>query len=239
MQTAPMKACTACHVAKPATPDNFHAYKRAPDGRRSVCRVCRAADHAAHRDERLTKRRVHYEANKDRLLATVKAAYHADPEKHRLAALERHRRNRDARLIQMKEYRAANLDELNARRRPRARAAFHERYGTDLEFTLKHRLRALLRVTLSRGREGRRMQELLGYTVAELRAHLERQFTQGMDWQRFMAGEIHIDHILPVASFKVTGMDCPEFKACWSLANLQPMWAAENCSKQHRVTTLV
>ena len=235
----PFRTCTRCKVSKPATAEFFHAKKKSPDGRREVCRVCRAADHAEHRDERLPKRREHYQANKERLCATVRAYYAENAEAQRQRALERHYRNHEARLAKMREYQAANADALNERRRPKSRAAFHARYGTDLEFTLKHRVRALLRVTLQKGRSGRRMAELLGYTADELRAHLERQFTKGMSWERFMAGEIHIDHIIPVATFGIIEEDSDAFRQCWALPNLRPAWAKDNISRQDKVLTLL
>ncbi|AWL04240.1 hypothetical protein DIR46_07200 [Massilia oculi] len=139
----------------------------------------------------------------------------------------------------MREYQAANAPALNERRRPKARAAFHARYGTDLEFTLKHRVRALLRVTLQKGRSGRRMAELLGYTADDLRSHLERQFTKGMCWKRFMTGEIHIDHIIPVASFGAIEIDSDAFRQCWALSNLRPAWAKDNITKKDKVLTLL
>ena len=41
----------------------------------------------------------------------------------------------------------------------------------------------------------------------------------------------HIDHIRPVSSFYFTKIEDKEFKECWALSNLQPLWASENCSK--------
>lgn len=233
------RTCTRCKVAKPATSEFFHASKRTPDGRRAVCRACRAEDHAEHRDERLPKRREHYQANKERLCATVRAYYAENAEAQRQAALVRHHKNREKRIDQMREYRVENAEALNERRRPKSKAAFHARYGTDLEFTLKHRVRALLRVTLQKGRSGRRMAELLGYTADDLRAHLERQFTKGMSWERFMAGEIHIDHIIPVATFGIVEEDSDAFRQCWALSNLRPAWAKDNMSRQDKVLTLL
>ncbi|QOY96346.1 hypothetical protein IM543_11295 [Massilia sp. UMI-21] len=237
--TTVFRTCTRCKVSKPATAEFFHAYKRSPDGRRAICRICRAEDHAEHRDERLPQRRAHYQANKERLCATVRAYYVENAEAQRQRALERHFRNHEDRLEKMREYRAANVDALNERRRPKARAAFHARYGTDLEFTLKHRVRALLRVTLQKGRSGKRMAELLGYTADDLRMHLERQFTKGMSWEWFMAGEIHIDHIIPVASFGIIEEDSDAFRQCWALPNLRPAWAKDNISRQDKVLTLL
>jgi hypothetical protein len=70
---------------------------------------------------------------------------------------------------------------------------------------------------------------LLGYTKYELKAHLESQFTEGMSWDNMHLW--HIDHIRPVASFDFDSTDHPEFKECWALKNLQPLWAKDNMSK--------
>jgi hypothetical protein len=233
------RVCTSCKLELPATLDYFHAQRRSADGCRAVCKKCRAADHAEHRDERLVSRRKHYRENKERLLETVKAYYEANIEAQRAAALARHHKNRDKRLEQMRAYRASNLEAINERRRPKSRASFRARYGVDLEFTIKHRVRSLIRATLVKGRQGRRMIDLLGYTTHELRAHLERQFTKGMSWERFMSGEIHIDHIVPVAAFGIVDVDSPSFRACWALSNLRPAWASENLSKSDKVQTLL
>lgn len=233
------RVCTACRKELPATREFFHAYKRAPDGCRAVCRACRAADHALHREDRRAQRKEHYAANRDRLNESAKIYYWQNVEAQRAAARKRHHKNREKRIEKMRAYRAENLKEVNARRRPKSSASFKARYGVDLEFTLKHRFRALIRVTLKKGREGLRMRELLGYGSEELRVHLERQFSCGMTWERFMAGEIHIDHIVPVASFGIDSADSEDFRACWALSNLRPMWAKENLSKGAKVQTLI
>lgn len=70
----------------------------------------------------------------------------------------------------------------------------------------------------------------LGYSLDELRAHLERRFQQGMGWENY--GKWHIDHVRPCAAFDLT--DAQQFAECWSLENLQPLWAAENVRKGAR-----
>lgn len=234
-----VRTCTSCKSTKPATAEFFHAHSKSRDGCRAVCRVCRAADYEANKEQASVKRRAHYQANKDRIKAAAVAYYRENTEQQKQAALKRHHRNRDKRVEQMREYRAANVEALNERRRPKSNASFRARYGTDLEFTLKHRVRALLRVTLQKGRSGKRMADLLGYTADDLRTHLERQFTQGMNWERFMAGEIHIDHIIPVASFGIVEKDSDAFRQCWALPNLRPAWAKDNLSRQDKVLTLL
>lgn len=73
---------------------------------------------------------------------------------------------------------------------------------------------------------------LLGYTKYELRDHLESQFTDGMSWDNM--GEWHIDHIRPIASFDYDSTDHPDFKKCWALNNLQPLWAEDNLRKNDK-----
>jgi hypothetical protein len=67
--------------------------------------------------------------------------------------------------------------------------------------------------------------------------HLERQFLSGMTWAN--RGQWHIDHIQPRSSFKFVGPDDPEFKACWALSNLRPLWKADNLKKNARRTLLL
>jgi hypothetical protein len=74
--------------------------------------------------------------------------------------------------------------------------------------------------------------ELLPFTKEELVEHLESQFTDGMSWDRF--NEIHIDHIRPVSSFNYTTTECEDFKKCWALNNLQPLWAKDNIMKSDK-----
>ena len=44
-------------------------------------------------------------------------------------------------------------------------------------------------------------------------------------------GQWHIDHIKPVHLFNYKSTDDEEFKECWSLNNLQPLWAKDNFKK--------
>lgn len=72
----------------------------------------------------------------------------------------------------------------------------------------------------------------MGWTIAELRAHLERQFTKGMGWHNM--GEWHIDHIVPISVFAISGPGDPEIRRAWALPNLRPLWAGENIKKNDK-----
>jgi predicted nucleic acid-binding Zn ribbon protein len=69
----------------------------------------------------------------------------------------------------------------------------------------------------------------LDYTGEELYNHLESQFTDGMSWDN--RNNWHIDHIRPVSSFNYDSTEHPDFKKCWALNNLQPLWAEDNLKK--------
>jgi len=85
---------------------------------------------------------------------------------------------------------------------------------------------------LGKKKEGRSWREFVDYSLEELMQHLERQLLPGMTWGN--QGEWHIDHIIPQSSFRFSSPDDPEFKACWALSNLRPMWAKENIQKNAR-----
>jgi len=75
------------------------------------------------------------------------------------------------------------------------------------------------------GKPGR-WESRVGYSLAELREHLQSQFTAGMSWSNY--GQWHIDHIKTVASFDFSKYDDGDFRRCWSLSNLRPLWAMDN-----------
>jgi hypothetical protein len=78
----------------------------------------------------------------------------------------------------------------------------------------------------------------LPYKREQLTEHLEKQFVRGMTWDNY-GEKWHVDHITPRSSFNISGPECPEFQACWSLSNLRPMWAKDNLSKNNKITHLI
>ena len=45
----------------------------------------------------------------------------------------------------------------------------------------------------------------------------------------------HIDHIKPIDSFSFTSHNDSDFKECWGLDNLQPLWWQDNMKKGNRI----
>ena len=73
--------------------------------------------------------------------------------------------------------------------------------------------------------------KLLGYSSANLKSHLERQFIDGMNWNNYGRGGWEIDHKIPISFFKEYPPSNFIVKILWSLDNLQPLWKVDNLKK--------
>ena len=89
--------------------------------------------------------------------------------------------------------------------------------STNIRKTLKYK---------GESKNYRRWELLVGYSRKDLIKHLEYLFQDGMSWDNY--GEWHIDHIIPISVFNYKNTDHIDFKRCWSLDNLRPLWASEN-----------
>lgn len=106
----------------------------------------------------------------------------------------------------------------------------HERYRHDPARRLHLSVSTLIRRSLKQSKGGRSWEVLVGYTVEDLRAHLERQFVKGMSWANYGTAW-HVDHIVPRSAFSFSGAGDPDFGACWALTNLRPLWGDMNLKK--------
>ena len=93
--------------------------------------------------------------------------------------------------------------------------------------------------SLKKNKKGRGWESLVGYKLADLMSHLESQFSPGMTWDNYGFWGWHIDHIRPISSFNIKSNSCSEFKKCWALENLQPLWRRENISKGNRIISTI
>lgn len=111
------------------------------------------------------------------------------------------------------------------------------KYDHNPKYMIYHRLKRWMHKHLGNALPSRKWSQHLGYTVDELRTHIERQFVKGMGWHN--KGEWHIDHIVPVSAFDVDGVEHPDFNVCFGLPNLRPMWANDNLRKNGKRLTLL
>lgn len=75
-------------------------------------------------------------------------------------------------------------------------------------------------------------ESFVNFTLEKLIAHFNGLFQDGMTWENI--GKWHIDHIKPISLFEFKSVNDPEFKECWNLDNLQPLWAKDNFSKGNK-----
>lgn len=216
------KTCTKCGEIKPATHEFFSRTTKARCGLRPHCKPCVNAQEKRRRlanpHEGRTRSAAWYAANKERRNQASDAYYAAN--KKRVAA------NRLARI-------AADPDGMKKRCRDWSRA----RYRRDPAVRINDSISSAVYKCLRGEKGGRSWQTLVGYSVADLVTHLERQFAKNMTWDNF--GDWHIDHIIPKALFSFQTSDDPEFKACWALSNLRPLWAEDNLKKWKKRLNLI
>jgi len=98
---------------------------------------------------------------------------------------------------------------------------------------LSNNISRIMRASLNKGKEGRHWEELVSYSLKELIKYFEKLFKRDMTWGNY--GKWHIDHIIPVSLWKFESYNDREFKQCWALCNLQPLWAFENRSKGNKI----
>lgn len=114
-------------------------------------------------------------------------------------------------------------------------------------YKLRHSVSAAIGSSLKhRGssKRGKKTFDYIGYTLIELKTHLESQFEPWMNWSNH-GGRTddprqtwHIDHIIPQSSFNFDSLESDEFKKCWALSNLRPLEKIANIKKGNKLCVL-
>lgn len=176
-----------------------------------------------NRERILARDRAHYEANREKFKAYSRAYYQAHKDEiARKSKIEKPWLKPSAREAD-RLYRQRNASKIRAKKREWWKRKFY----SDPEFRLLHNMRNRLNDAVNRKGKWGRTLELIGCTTAQLKAHLQAQFKDGMTWDNY--GQWHVDHIRPCDSFDLTQPD--QQRACFHYTNLQPMWATENIKK--------
>lgn len=115
--------------------------------------------------------------------------------------------------------------------REKNRIYHKKRLETDILYRLKVSTRNLIRKSLTkRGyTKTSRTYEILGCSYIEFKSHIEKLFSNGMNWdnRKFW----HIDHIIPLDF----ALDENELLQLNHFTNLQPLWEFENLSKSNHI----
>lgn len=209
--------CPKCKEEKPHTKEFFKSCKvKEKEYLEKTCKVCRQA--SATKRER--ERYLSDETFKQRKLLIS--------EKNRL----RHQKNKDEsyqkRRENCKRWQQENKEHIRERDKGR-----HAKRYANINYRLSKLFGNRIRAMLWADNE---WQSSLGYSMQELKEHLEKQFAPRMSWDNYGRGAEcwHIDHIKPVSWFNFSSVEDLEFKTCWALENLAPKWEFDNLSKGAR-----
>lgn len=235
-----LKTCSRCRKEFPATPDYYYRDSTAGDSLQSYCKVCAAEYGRAYRE--LHKEELAKKAGSKRKPKIPPSP--ADLERKRE---ERRNKKRQYHITHREELRESNreyyyshreqciaaVQSWKERNRERVNEYRRQLYRSNPTFRISRRICAGISQSLrGKAKSKRSWEELVGYSAVELKVHLQSQFLDGMNWDNM--NEWHIDHIRPISSFKFASPDDPEFKECWALSNLRPLWAKDNMHKHKK-----
>ncbi len=231
------RVCKKCGFIKSLT--DFCKDSLLKEGRTYCCKVCRNKhvriwfNTKYQTDEQFRKKIQIYSCQRTKKKYHEKPRFFLDKIKTRLKNLksenpQKYQQICKVNYLSKKNWRKnhPNEDRLLAKRSRNKRRS-------TVEGRLNHSFSTRVRYSLKNNKKNLGWETIVGYTVNDLRNHLENQFRDNMSWGNY--GKWHIDHIIPVAFFRFKKPEDVEFKMCWRLENLQPLWATENEQKSNKI----
>ena len=212
-----MKICTVCKKSLPFS--EFFKDSSRNDGYNASCKSCKKIHCKLYR-----------ETHPDKMLEIRKKYKEDNPDYQKLYLREY--RTRDYVKAQKREYR--QRPEIKKRKLEQMKQRRSENLNIRLNYLFSKKINnALKRKNVSK--LGVSWKLLLGYDANILKTHLESLFQPGMSWDNYGKFGWHIDHIIPQSSFVFSSIYDSQFKTCWSLDNLQPLWWYDNLAKRNTI----
>lgn len=245
METPTHKFCRKCKETKPA--EAFGPAKHGRDKLQCWCRSCRSAAtiarckrdtvarakakflyHGGEGNKRCTycneiKPLSDYKPAKGSYLGVSHGCKDCNTAKRK----EAYARNKEKARDETKRWRTENRLKRNETERLKLKS--------DPEYKAFIACRKRISGILKNQGERAKTSKLIGCSKKFLRMHIEAQFKPGMTWDNYGRGGWHIDHIYPCSAFDFT--DPEQIRQCFHYSNLQPLWQAENCSKNDSIQT--
>jgi hypothetical protein len=205
-----VKVCNKCLIEKPLN----ELVKRANsvDGYRPLCKICYNQyknDRYEKESEKIKERQRKYREKNPNYIAFYRET------------------NKEKILDQMKNYYQNNSKKLKDNMKTYQR----ERKKNDNIFNIKSTIRTRIYkfLLIKNIKKTSKTFDIIGCSPIELKEHLERQFTDNMNWRNRSLW--HIDHIVPLSIAKT---EEEIYKLC-HYTNLQPLWAEDNLKKSNKI----
>lgn len=119
----------------------------------------------------------------------------------------------------------ANPDRVNKNNRENKKKRIRENPVLAIRYHMSSRLSHIL---AGRAKPAPTM-SLVGCSLEDLQAHIQRLFQPGMTWDNYGVHGWHVDHKRPCSSFDFKDPD--QVRQCFHFSNLQPLWALDNWIK--------
>ena len=227
------KKCIRCGKIKKI--NNFYPDKRKKDKRYSSCKKCSRkikAEWLKNNVEKIRKKNIIYRIkNKERYRESSRLWYNKNSKKCCEKSRSWQKKNPEKTLYYAHKWRLKNLKKMNDYKKKWAK----QKRDSDSGFRLNGSLTSAINQSLKGNKKGKHWEQLVGYTLEQLKKYIEKQFTEGMTWENYGKYGWHIDHIIPISAFNFEKSEDADFKRCWALKNLQPLWAKENISKGNKL----
>ncbi|HLE87582.1 MAG TPA: hypothetical protein VI727_07935 [Candidatus Brocadiaceae bacterium] len=240
------KQCSICGDIKAISA--YYERHSSLDGYRNECKIClseRSKTRYKNNSEHSKQKAMEWYMNNKAISHQLSKEWvKANPEKRKEIQRKHYSANKENKKIYQRLWAKNNPDKvkiIKEKERKKHIEIYREyhkklhcrRYKTDNKYRLNHLIRGAIHASLKGKKEGRHWEDIVGYTLSQLMVHLENNFKDGMNWDN--QGKWHIDHKKPISSFKYHSYDDDEFRKCWTLTNLQPLWAHDNLTKHAKI----
>lgn len=220
------KICSKCNMEKQI--EDFINMKS------SICKECQREYNRqyyyVHKSE-ITKKQKEYVKQHKEQIAQYQKQY-VKLHKEQKAEYDKiyYKQNKEARLNYQKQYKERNQDKVKMWREL-YKPVKNKNRQTNPKLRLDEAMGTAIWLSIKNNKAERPWEELVDYSLEDLIKHLELQFTPKMNWDNYGRNGWHIDHIIPKCQFNYTSPNDREFKICWSLMNLRPLWCTDNWSR--------
>lgn len=241
------KKCSKCQIIKPL--NKFYKDKFRKDGYTCQCKKCRSEYFREYHRNNIGKfkkwSKEYYQINCKEILKDKNEYYRNNLEKVKKYRKKYYKNDSENQLKRVREYRKNNPEKVkeaikkwnknNPERVKEIRRKASSKRDLIPKYRISKNIKTAINLSLKGNKNGRHWEDLVNFNLRDLMGHLECLFKEDMNWENYGHGGWEIDHRKPISSFSFNSCEDENFKKCWSLENLQPLWFSENRSKGNKI----